>query len=486
MKSAANTEAFASTIGAIAGTSSGEAPAPPAHGVERFELLREIGRGGMGRVLEAKDGQFGRHVAVKELARDVTDVGHVRRFVVEALVTGNLEHPGIPAVYERGSRAGVPYYAMRHVRGRPFSEVLGERKTLRERLKLLPPVVQVAHTLGFAHERGVVHRDVKPDNIMLAPHGEVVLLDWGIAKVRGVDGGASSGVIPESHPVASESTREGAIVGTPAYLSPEQASGQTDRIDERTDVFALGALLYHVVAGRPPYAGPSVAAVVARAAEADFEPLEQLAPEAPAALRAIIEKAMARLPDDRYGSAAELADALEAFLAGAVLSRPSRVLAALAWAGAVAALLGMLAGSAQLWAFTPTLREQGLGALIVLFLAAAFLLLALTEWRTRGRYCLSPLLLALAGASFMLGLAGTFTGLSITLNAAAAAETPSSAILLSGVYETSGALVTASIVTAFELVIWSLLRRVAPEPAAGAATGASLGIGARFRSMERR
>jgi hypothetical protein len=297
---------------------------------------------------------------------------------------------------------------------------------------------------------------------------------------------ASGGAIPESHPVASESTREGAVVGTPAYLSPEQASGKTDQIDERTDVFALGALLYHVVAGRPPYAGPSVAAVVARAAEADLEPLEQVAPEAPAALRSIVEKAMARLPDDRYGSAAELADALEAFLAGAVLSKPSRVLAALAWAGAVAALLSMLAASAQLWAFTPTLREQGLGALIVLLLAAAFLLLALIEWRTRSRYRLSPLLLALAGASFMLGLAGTFAGLSITLSAASAGESPSSAILLAGVYDTSGALVTASIVTAFELVIWGLLRRVEPEPARVAATATVVGIGARFRSTERR
>lgn len=276
------------------------------------------------------------------------------------------------------------------------------------------------------------------------------------------------------------------MVGTPAYLSPEQASGKTDQIDERTDVFALGALLYHVVAGRPPYAGPSVAAVVARAAEADLEPLEQVAPEAPAALRSIVEKAMARLPDDRYGSAAELADALEAFLAGAVLSKPSRVLAALAWAGAVAALLSMLAASAQLWAFTPTLREQGLGALIVLLLAAAFLLLALIEWRTRSRYRLSPLLLALAGASFMLGLAGTFAGLSITLSAASAGESPSSAILLAGVYDTSGALVTASIVTAFELVIWGLLRRVEPEPARVAATATVVGIGARFRSTERR
>lgn len=457
-----DSEALASTIAAVAGEPGSEEPPPPAaHGAMRFDVIREIGRGGMGRVLEATDAQFGRRVALKELARDSSDIGAVRRFVVESLVTGNLEHPGIPAVYERGVRDGVPYYAMRHVRGRPFSEVLAERRTLAERLTLLAPIVQVANTLGFAHDRGVVHRDVKPENIMLAPHGEVVLLDWGIAKVRGTGGGELGPIIPESHPVAAEATREGAVVGTPAYLSPEQASGKTERIDERTDVFALGALLYHVIAGKPPYTGTNMATLIAAASEASFEPLSLVAPEAPVELVSLVEKSMARLPDDRFQSAGELADALEAFLSGSVLRRPSKFVTALTYGSAGLGVLMLLLISVQLWSLMPTLREQGMAILGVLVVFAVHLVLSVVEWRTRGRYRLRSFLLALAGASFLLGLATVTAGATLTLGFAAQ-RADRSEIVVAGVYESLGGLITTGVVTAIELLIWGLLTRMVP------------------------
>ena len=152
---------------------------------ERYEVRRPLGEGGMGVVFEAEDRLFGRRVALKKVRHDNRSLH--RRFVAEAVVTANLEHPGIAPVYERGlDDVGAPFYAMRLVEGRTVSEVVAERERLEDRLALLPSMVRLAQTLAFAHDRGVVHRDVKPDNVILGDHGQTVLLDWGIAKVRGM------------------------------------------------------------------------------------------------------------------------------------------------------------------------------------------------------------------------------------------------------------------------------------------------------------
>lgn len=213
-------------------------PVPP--GSERYELLSLVGEGGMGRVVSARDRQFDRLVAVKELSGAGFSNEALRRFSTEAVVTGNLEHPGIAPVFERGVRDGTPYYVMRLVRGRTLMQAIASTSSLDERLALLPAVVRVAHTLGFAHERGVVHRDVKPENVILGTHGETLLLDWGIAKVRGL---TSSDPTDGPTSVGTQ-TQMGTVMGTPMYMAPEQARGDTDAIDERTDVFALGAMLY--------------------------------------------------------------------------------------------------------------------------------------------------------------------------------------------------------------------------------------------------
>ncbi len=171
-----------------------EAPAPPM-GSARYDLGEEIGRGGMGLVYSANDRQFSREVAIKRLRPDARDAGHYDRFVTECLITGNLEHPGIPAVYERGGLedGGEPFCAMRRVRGRTLEEALGDAGSLERRLAHIPALIRVAQTLAYAHSEGVVHRDIKPSNVVVGDYGETFVLDWGIAKVRGVASGSITG-----------------------------------------------------------------------------------------------------------------------------------------------------------------------------------------------------------------------------------------------------------------------------------------------------
>jgi serine/threonine protein kinase len=278
---------------------------------DRYQDLRELGRGGLGVVVSALDSRFGREVAIKRLLNP-DEQKWVDRFETEALVTGRLEHSGIPAVYDKGEGEDGPYYVMRQVTGETLSEALDRCEGLNERLQLLPDLASVAQTLGFAHSRGVIHRDIKPDNIILGDHGQTFVLDWGIAKSVGVEFSESD---------SGGGTVEGSILGTPAYMSPEQAMGQVGRIDFRTDVFALGTLLYHVLSGQQPYSGPSGMAIVMRAGKADFEPLSKVAADAPLGLCQICEKAMALSPVDRYQSASEFAQALLDFSFEAVVNQ---------------------------------------------------------------------------------------------------------------------------------------------------------------------
>ncbi len=170
---------------------------------------------------------------------------------------------------------------MRKIAGQPLSAAIRDAKTLEQRLALVPAVIRAAHTLGFAHERGVVHRDVKPDNIVLGAHGETVILDWEIAKVRGLmdEHGPDSPLANVA--TAGEGTVAGAVLGTPSYMAPEQAQGNVDAIDPRTDVFSLGAALYETLTGRPLYREATVMLTLSAAGMTRFEPIDRLAPEVP-------------------------------------------------------------------------------------------------------------------------------------------------------------------------------------------------------------
>ncbi|MBV8757020.1 MAG: protein kinase [Deltaproteobacteria bacterium] len=278
----------------------------------RYVITRELAKGGMGRVLEARDLRLGRSVAIKELLPKNRDIA--RRFEREARITARLQHPAIIHVYEAGVwPGGEPFYAMPLVDGRSLDKVVAERKTLHDRLALLPRVIAVADALAYAHANNVIHRDLKPGNVLVGEYGETVVIDWGLAKDLGAhtDPKESMRLPVRALP---EETASGSVVGTPAYMPPEQARG--DGVDQRADVYALGALLYKVLSGRAPYKGSVAKEVVDLVKAGPPTPIEQLVPDAPAELVAIVNKAMARAPADRYVTASELAQDLQRFETG--------------------------------------------------------------------------------------------------------------------------------------------------------------------------
>jgi predicted Ser/Thr protein kinase len=373
---------------------------PDPVGAARYRITRVIGEGGMGRVVEAEDLQFGRMVALKSMLDRGDEHERGRRFGLEALVTANLDHPGIPAVYERGRDAdGNPFYAMRFVRGRNLREAIESAKTLDDRLRLLPALIDVAQTLAFAHARGVIHRDIKPDNVVVGAYGDTVVIDWGVAKLRGVGVGVASGTTssPGESTSADRSTQtqHGSIVGTPAYMAPEQALGRIDEVDERSDVFSLGALIYHLFAGHPPYHGRGSMAVLSQAMEAEFEPLERVAENVPAGIAIIVGKAMAKDAEQRYASAGQLAEALQEFIALGVRGRESRLVRVFASATSVVMTAFMLLIVAVMLLSVP-LDNLGIHRFVLLPIFAAGTALAVVEWWTLGRHRLSPLVIGLA------------------------------------------------------------------------------------------
>jgi serine/threonine protein kinase len=243
-----------------------------------YQLSEEIGRGAMGIVFRAKDTVLGRELAIKiprtELAYDTESV---RRFVEEAQFTGQLQHPGIPPVFDIGQLSdGRPFLAMKLIKGRTLAALLEEQSDpAADRGRFVAVFEYVCQAVAYAHARGVVHRDLEPSNVMLGSFGEVQVIDWGLAKVLasrvsddpGLDG--NPGVDTPGSP-GSDGTAAGPVLGTPAYMSPEQARGENDRHDTRTDVFGLGALLCHILTGGPPYRGSSADEATRQAAAADL------------------------------------------------------------------------------------------------------------------------------------------------------------------------------------------------------------------------
>jgi tetratricopeptide (TPR) repeat protein len=298
----------------------------------RYQLHGEIARGGMGVVLKGRDVDLGRDVAVKVLLERHLDTPEmVRRFVEEAQIGGQLQHPGIVPVYELGRLPdGRLYIAMKLIRGRTLAELLeGRADPAVDRARHLATFEQVCQAVAYAHACGVVHRDLKPSNVMVGSFGEVQVMDWGLAKVldRGgiADEERSLRGQADGYPVrtlrtgsAADDSRAGSVLGTPAYMAPEQARGQLDTLDERADVFGLGAILCELLTGLPPYTGPSGKEVYGKAARADLgEALARLdGCGAEAEVVALAKSCLASAPRDRPRNAGVVAAALRAHLVG--------------------------------------------------------------------------------------------------------------------------------------------------------------------------
>ncbi len=261
-----------------------------AHGSARYQLSGEIARGGMGAILRGRDVDLGRDLAVKVLLERYADRPDMaRRFLEEAQIGGQLQHPGVVPIYDIGRFGSQPFFTMKLVKGQTLAALLYERDDpAADRPRFLAIALQVAHTLAYAHARGVIHRDLKPANVMVGSFGEVQVMDWGLAKVLAANGVADQETAGRAHQehenvttvrtVRSSGsfgsfgteTEAGSVLGTPAYMAPEQASGDIANLDRRADVFGLGAILCEILTGQPPYLGRSAEEVRRRAANGDL------------------------------------------------------------------------------------------------------------------------------------------------------------------------------------------------------------------------
>jgi serine/threonine protein kinase/formylglycine-generating enzyme required for sulfatase activity len=314
-------------------------------GDERFVVLRPHAKGGIGKVSVALDVTLSREVALKELLDEHLEQPDSRaRFQLEAEVTARLEHPGIVPVYAIGRNArGEPFYVMRFIKGESFKDAVRQfhagrgRQGLREGesglglQQLLRRFIDVCDTIEYAHSRGVIHRDLKPSNVVVGKYGETLVVDWGLAKFVGRDdehvGRDEPTLRPSSHS-GSTDTIAGVAVGTPAFMSPEQAEGDAAHIGYASDIYGLGATLYYLLTGRNPIADPDVTTALRRARRGEYRRPREVDSKIPAALEAICLKAMSHRRDDRYGSARQLAHDVELWLADepvSAWSEPARL-----------------------------------------------------------------------------------------------------------------------------------------------------------------
>ncbi len=320
------------SLGPVVRTSSADMPAtqelPP-----RLQLLGEIARGGMGAILKGRDTDLGREIAIKVLLQSQAGrADSLQRFVEEAQITGQLQHPGIVPVYELGRLPDLrPYFTMKLVKGKTLAALLAARSDpAQDRSRFVGIFAQVCQTLAYTHARGVIHRDLKPSNIMVGAFGEVQLMDWGLAKVL-AEGGAVDQKTVQQRPDVSfictqrsakldsegsdSHTQSGSLLGTPAYIAPEQARGDVDLVDQRSDVFGLGAILCEILTGQPPFTGRAAEA----ARKAQIAKLEDAyarldASGAEAELVRLAKWCLAAEPWDRPGDAGKVAQEVAAYL----------------------------------------------------------------------------------------------------------------------------------------------------------------------------
>jgi serine/threonine protein kinase len=299
----------------------------------RYQILRPHAEGGLGKVFVARDAELNREVALKEIQPHYSHDSHARaRFTLEAEITGRLEHPGIVPVYGLGTYAdGSPYYAMRFIRGESLKEAIARHHNAErtqsataseqavELRQLLGRFIDVCQAVQYAHDRGVLHRDLKPANVMLGKYGETLVVDWGLAKAEGKNVEApslheESQLVPASGSEV-EPTQMGTMVGTLQYMSPEQAIGRMDLIGPATDVFALGATLYHILTGQAPYQATTRDELISAVREGRFPPPRQIKKCIAPPLESICLRALACSPSDRYTSAGQMLQDVERWLA---------------------------------------------------------------------------------------------------------------------------------------------------------------------------
>ncbi|MGE0431458.1 MAG: bifunctional serine/threonine-protein kinase/formylglycine-generating enzyme family protein [Planctomycetota bacterium] len=300
---------------------------------QKYHVVNEIARGGMGAVFRVIDSDIRRPIAMKVMIGDLSDRHRVMRFLEEVQVTGQLEHPGIPPVHDVGlDEAGNLFFTMKLVSGEPLSDIIRRLRkgrpyrgfnVLARRLQLF---LRVCEAVAFAHSRGVIHRDIKPSNIMVGDYGEVQVMDWGLARLIGREArpavGGAGEVLTDRREMGDDLTLDGTVAGTPTYMPPEQARGEIDALDERSDIWSLGALLYELLTFQPPVTGESHIHVLKKVIDGDIVPPRERAPalEIPRELEAIVMRAMTPRKAGRYRSVAQMQEEVQHFLDGETIS----------------------------------------------------------------------------------------------------------------------------------------------------------------------
>lgn len=322
----------AKLLGVTVAASGGENEARVTEG--RYELIRKLGQGGLGRIWLARDVNLNRHVALKEIshASDAADA-LVERFKHEAEITGRLDHPSIVPIYQLGEDRATKrvFYTMRFLGRTTLQDAINEYHERRQEgdedpmllRHLLTAFVNVCHAIGYAHSRKVIHRDLKPENIVIDSFGQVIVIDWGLAKI--IDDTSVESLIDSETIGSGASTSEGQVLGTPLYMAPEQAAGRLDEIDGRTDIYGLGAILFAIVTGNAPHektqkesadSGLGARGMISVIASGVAPSAEDANPNVDPALAAICTKAMARRRYARYQQATDLAEDVQRWMAG--------------------------------------------------------------------------------------------------------------------------------------------------------------------------
>jgi hypothetical protein len=331
-------------------------PSRPA-AVPGYEILGELGRGGMGVVYRAQDTRLKRLVAVKQLlvGREASPA-LLARFQAEAEAIARLQHPHIVQVYQAGEHDGQPFFVLEYVPGGSLDrQVRGRPQPVREAVKL---VLLLARAVHAAHQAGVIHRDLKPANVLLAPPADEPGLNtpWGCPRV------SDFGLARLHDDAPDRGSVDGMAIGTPSYMAPEQAEGRLQEVGPATDVWALGVILYELLTGCRPFRGDSFQGTLHRVCTAEPEPLRRLRPEVDEAVAAVVARCLRKRPAERYPSAAALADDLKRWLDGAAPRRRRRRV--LPWLAAAAVLLGVLTAAGLAWqrgqvASVPTTTAHG-------------------------------------------------------------------------------------------------------------------------------